>query len=247
MKFQLTLTSVICLSLAGYLHLSSSQTQKLKAENQQLLVSKVDYIDDNFSDYNQDFKQALMIKKDSQNLNNDRDSDIDKLNRQNHQQNFKLDKDSSPQMYQSAVGDNYMSLEPTGQTNNQGNPLYRLNLYVKGQLTQQYLTVTGRSFTQNRNRNQSGTEAPLPDGRYTVSFRTVPATHIEVGGRFLPIEPTFRTGRTYLGIHYDPSYNKSNGEDGTAGCIALTNKADFDRVLDYISSYRPQYLTVDIQ
>ena len=53
-------------------------------------------------------------------------------------------------------------------------------------------------------------------------------THPEVGGRFLPIEPLFPTGRYALGIHYDPSFQKTNGEDGTVGCIALT--PDFSQI-----------------
>ena len=142
---------------------------------------------------------------------------------------------------------NYMSLAPTGRKNAVGNPLYELRLYANGQLVGSYNTVTGRANTQNRNRHQAGTEAPLPDGRYLVSLTIVPGSKYEVGGRFLGIQPTFRTGRSALGIHYDPSFEKRNGEDGTEGCIALTNRGDLDQVLNYISTYFPQYLEVSIQ
>ncbi|CCI05967.1 hypothetical protein MICAD_1440022 [Microcystis aeruginosa PCC 7941] len=47
--------------------------------------------------------------------------------------------------------------------------------------------------------------------------------------------------------HYDPSFEKPNGEDGTSWCIALTNRADLDQVLNYVRTYRPQYLEVNIQ
>lgn len=141
----------------------------------------------------------------------------------------------------------YMALTPTEKTNKLGNPLYELNLYVNGELFQTYKVVTGRHNTQNRDRNKAGTEAPLPDGKYQVVSSTIPGTHPEVGGRFLPIYPLFPTGRSALGIHYDPSFEEDNGEDGTSGCIALTNKSDFDKVLEYIRIYQPQYLEVSIQ
>lgn len=141
----------------------------------------------------------------------------------------------------------YMRLERTGRTNKLGNPLYRLCLYARGQVLASYDTVNGRAHTQNRKRHVSGTEAPSPDGRYRVARGIVPGTHPEVGGRFLPITPTFRTGRTALGIHFDPSFEKRNGEDGTAGCIALTKRSDLDEVLKSHRKYRFRYIDVDIQ
>ena len=123
----------------------------------------------------------------------------------------------------SAKPSSYMTLTPTGLTNKLGNPLYQLSLYGNGQLIEAYMTVTGRAYTQNYNRHQAGTEAPLPEGKYRVAREPVPGTIPEVGDRFLPIQPLFRTGRSALGIHYDPSFEKRNGEDGTSGCVALTN------------------------
>ena len=142
---------------------------------------------------------------------------------------------------------NYMTLTPTNTHNSLGNPIYELRLYGNGQLIATYETVTGRTNSQSRNRHQAGTEAPLPDGQYQVASAVVPGTHPEVGGRFLPIEPLFPTGRSALGIHYDPSFQKANGEDGTRGCIALTNKQDLDQVLQYVYNYQPQYLEVKLQ
>ena len=142
---------------------------------------------------------------------------------------------------------NYIILAPTDTVNGLENPLYQLQLYANGKLLASYKVVTGRAYTQNRNRHISGTEAPLPDGKYKLFYTTIAGTHPEVGGRFLPIQPLFQTGRSALGIHYDPSFEKRNGEDGTTGCIALTNKSEFEQVLNYIRTYRPQYLEVDIQ
>jgi hypothetical protein len=99
----------------------------------------------------------------------------------------------------------------------------------------------------HRNRHQAGTEAPLPDGKYQVAKTSVAGTIPEAGDRFLAIQPLFRTGRSALGIHYDPSFEKNNGEDGTSGCIGLTNRGDLDFVLNYVRTYRPQYLEVKIQ
>ncbi|MHC5720642.1 MAG: L,D-transpeptidase, partial [Nostoc sp.] len=64
---------------------------------------------------------------------------------------------------------NYMTLTPTGEKNLLGNPLYELNLFANGQLIGKYRSVSGRAYTQTRDRNRSGTEAPLPDGIYKVA------------------------------------------------------------------------------
>lgn len=140
----------------------------------------------------------------------------------------------------------YMTLVPTGQTNVLNNPLYELRLYANGQLVNRFITVSGRTHTQNRNRHQSGTEAPLPNGRYKVSKTVVPGTIVEAGDRFLPIQPLFRTGRTFLGFHVDPSFEKKNGEDGTSGCIGLVSRQDLDQLISFVRTYQPQFLDVKI-
>ncbi|WP_427157971.1 L,D-transpeptidase [Aliinostoc sp. HNIBRCY26] len=141
---------------------------------------------------------------------------------------------------------NYMTLTPSGRTNDLGNPLFELRLYVNNQPVGSFLAVSGRTHTQNKNRHRSGTEAPLPNGIYTVAKNYTRGTIAEAGERFLPITPRFRTGRTDLGIHVDPSYNKNNGEDGTSGCIGLTNTRDLDQLLNYVRNYQPQYINVQI-
>ncbi len=107
--------------------------------------------------------------------------------------------------------------------------------------------MTGRKHTQNRNRNRAGTEAPLPNGKYKVARAPIAGSIPEAGDRFLPIQPLFQTGRSALGIHYDPSFGKDNGEDGTSGCIGLTNKQELNKVLNYVRTYQPQYLEVNIR
>jgi L,D-transpeptidase catalytic domain len=146
----------------------------------------------------------------------------------------------------SATG-SYMKLVPTSETNALGNPLYELDLFANGKQVGSYKVVSGRAHTQNRDRNRAGTEAPLPDGRYRVAKSTTPGTIAEAGDRFLAIQPLFRTGRSALGIHYDPSFNKKNGEDGTSGCIALQTRDELSQVLEYVRTYKPQFIDVAIK
>ncbi|MEM1393892.1 MAG: L,D-transpeptidase [Cyanobacteria bacterium P01_H01_bin.150] len=141
---------------------------------------------------------------------------------------------------------NFMTLIPTGQTNTQNNPLYRLSLYADGKLVHSFVSVSGRASTQARNRHQSGTEAPLPDGKYAVSTSAIPGSIAEAGDYFLAIQPKFQTGRSALGFHVDPSFEKSNGEDGTAGCIGLTNREDLDKLLSFVATHKPEFLDVTI-
>ncbi|WP_414624349.1 L,D-transpeptidase [Calothrix sp. CCY 0018] len=141
---------------------------------------------------------------------------------------------------------NFMTLTATGQTNTLNNPLYKLRLYADGKLVDSFTTVSGRTFTQTKSRHQSGTEAPLPDGKYTVASSTIPGAIAEAGEHFLPIEPKLKTGRSALGFHFDPSFEKSNGEDGTAGCIGLISTEDLDKLLSFVDTYKPEFLDVQI-
>ena len=143
--------------------------------------------------------------------------------------------------------ENYMMLVPTGNYNELRNPLYELRLFVNGEKVGAYKAESGRADTQDNDRNRSGTEAPLPDGEYRIATKVTPGRVYEAGDRFLAIYPQFRTGRSELGIHYDPSHGKPNGEDGTSGCIGLINKDDLTEVLNFVRAYHPQRLKVEIQ
>jgi hypothetical protein len=136
--------------------------------------------------------------------------------------------------------------DPADRKNSLGNPIYKLEAYLNGKPYYSFDAVTGRAFTQNRQRHQNGTEAPLPNGNYSVNRNTIPGSIYEAGATFLPVYPQFKTSRTALGIHYDPSFNQNNGEDGTSGCIGLTNKQDRDKINNFASQYHPQLLIVDI-
>jgi hypothetical protein len=132
-------------------------------------------------------------------------------------------------------------------TNHLGNPIYKLEAYVDGKKYYSLDAVTGRSYTQNADRNLNGSEAPLPDGNYQIDRQIVAGLITEVGGNFVAIYPKFKTGRTDLGIHYDPSFDLDNGEDGTSGCIGLTTSKDRDKIENFILQYQPQQLIVDLQ
>ncbi len=138
--------------------------------------------------------------------------------------------------------------------NRYGNPIYLLHVCVGGKERSSYQIVTGRNFTQHKNRHQSGTHSPLPNGNYRVSTALTQGMVVEVGKvsglnvsqPFLPVSPLFRTGRSALGIHVDPSYNIDPKEDGTSGCIGLTNAADFKALWANIQHYKIRELQVAI-
>ena len=138
--------------------------------------------------------------------------------------------------------------------NKYGNPIYLLHVCVGGKERRSFEIVTGRSFTQLKNHNQSGTHSPLPNGKYRMSTALTQGMVVEVGRvdglsvrqPFLPISPMFSTGRSALGIHLDPSYNIDPKEDGTSGCIGLTNATDFKSLWANIQQYQIRDLQVAI-
>jgi predicted component of type VI protein secretion system len=133
-----------------------------------------------------------------------------------------------------------------GRANQLGNPVYTLEAYANGQKYRSFKAVTGTAYTQNRDRDRANVAAPLPDGLYKVSPQIVAGNVPEVGRTFVPIYPQFPTARSGLGIHLDPSFNRSNGNDGTAGCIGLIARADRDAFDRYILQYQPRNLVVKI-
>lgn len=131
-------------------------------------------------------------------------------------------------------------------TNDNGNPIYTLEVYVGGELHQSFNAVSGVATSQQLDRNIGSNHAPLPDGLYRVSDQIVPGAVPEVGKTFIGIYPQFQTNRSDLGIHVDPSFNKKNGSDGTSGCIGLTTPTDRDAINEIIAKYHPRNLYVSI-
>ncbi len=143
---------------------------------------------------------------------------------------------------------NYLRLvrDPRNRTNDLGNPIHTLEIYRNGIIYQRFSATSGTVNSQNRDRSIPDISAPIQDGLYKVSGQVVPGTIAEVGKTFIAVFPRFETRRTDLGIHVDPSFNKRNGFDGTAGCIALTTLADRDLVNEFVLKYQPRNLFVDI-
>jgi hypothetical protein len=145
-----------------------------------------------------------------------------------------------------------LSRDASNPKNKFNNPIYKLTAYRSRSIGQIFRlnAVSGRAFTQNRNRYQTQTHAPLPDGSYTVAARVEPGTIPEVGGTMIPIFPkpgfSSRMTRSALGIHWDPSFNQDRKEDGTSGCVGLTTKQDYRRVRDFVLAYHPRSLEVRI-
>jgi hypothetical protein len=147
-----------------------------------------------------------------------------------------------------SIGGNYMRLvrEPNRGTNAVGNPIYTLETYIDGELDRRFKAVSGTKNSQQADRNIGNNHAPLPDGTYAVSNWIANSNIREVDGTFISIIPQFKTNRTELGIHRDPSFNKSNGYDGTSGCIGMTTDEDRDAINKFVTKYNPQKLLVDI-
>jgi hypothetical protein len=169
-----------------------------------------------------------------------------------HKNKFKSKKKAKSSHFQFRLsrssGRTYLRLvsSPHRRTNKVGNPIYRLEAYVNGQPYRTFKAVTGTAYTQNKNRHRANSAAPLPDGSYQVSRQVVRGKMAEVGRTFVPIYPRFKTSRNDLGVHLDPSYNKRNGHDGTAGCIGLTSGRDRDAFNRYVKKFQPRTLIVRI-
>jgi hypothetical protein len=130
--------------------------------------------------------------------------------------------------------------------NSIGNPIYTLETYINGRKDREFNVVSGTATTQNADRNRGNNFAPLPDGLYDVSDRIIPGKTPEVGKTFISIFPKFETNRNELGIHLDRSFDRSNGYDGTAGCIGMTTPTDRDAINEFVTKYRPRNLFVNI-
>lgn len=135
-----------------------------------------------------------------------------------------------------------MLLKKSDKVNKFGNQIWLLT--TPG--CKSFKVVTGRSDTQKLDRNQSGNHSPLPPGSYRIGgTHSTKGLNPELGGTwFIDLIPNFSTKRSELGIHWDPSYERDKTEDGTAGCVALTNSADLDLIEAVIREYKIHTLLV---
>lgn len=101
--------------------------------------------------------------------------------------------------------------------------------------------VSGRANNQTPS-HVGGSQAPLPFGVYKFDFTgVVEFKDGEFGGVWSSMTPTFTTGRSELGVHYDPSALRQNSNSGTAGCFATPTITERDMVTNFIRTYKPVY------
>ncbi|MBF2064290.1 MAG: SH3 domain-containing protein [Calothrix sp. C42_A2020_038] len=104
--------------------------------------------------------------------------------------------------------------------------------------------VSGRANKQTPSHVQAS-QAPLPFGVYKFDFPgIVEFKDGEFGGVWSSMTPTFKTGRTELGVHYDPSALKQNSDSGTAGCFATPTTQERNIMTNFIRSHQPVYFVV---
>ena len=141
----------------------------------------------------------------------------------------------------------YLRVVKSNEVNKFGNPIFILSMYENGEHKGDLRTVIGRTYSQNLDRNIPGNRSPLPNGQYTIDNRWYYSDIPEAGEQFWPIEPNFYTRRSAFGFHLDPSFEKNPKEDGTDGCIGLTNVQDRSTLFNFIKTTKPRYLEVTIK
>ncbi len=104
--------------------------------------------------------------------------------------------------------------------------------------------VSGRANKQTPS-HVEGTQTPLPFGIYKFDFPgSVERKDGEFGGVWSPVTPTFKTGRSEIGIHYDPSALLNNANSGTAGCFATPTVAERETMTSFIRNHKPTHFVV---
>jgi hypothetical protein len=113
-----------------------------------------------------------------------------------------------------------------------------------GKVVNTVRAVSGRSNKQTPS-DISGSQTPLPFGIYTFDFPgIVEFKDGEFGGVWSPVTPRFKTGRSEIGIHYDPSALKNNANSGTAGCFATPTTQERDVMTSFIRTHKPTHFAV---
>ena len=127
-----------------------------------------------------------------------------------------------------------------------GDPIWALRLEIPGEPARHFDAVSGRAHRQDADRDQMGSKAPLPTGRYNLGpvEPLVKGAYPELGPVWISIEPTFMTGRRVLGIHQDPSVGL-DGNSGTLGCIGLIHEHDLLELSQLIQASDVRLLVVE--
>lgn len=128
-------------------------------------------------------------------------------------------------------------------------PIWSLQLIQNGQVIDKLQALTGRAYRQTADRHTSGNKSPLPIGAYYINQTAIergPFSDPELGsGYWIPFTPMFRTNRSDLGFHQDPSWGRGNGESGTSGCIGLQSAQETAKLVDWIKKYNIHWLVVE--
>lgn len=104
--------------------------------------------------------------------------------------------------------------------------------------------VSGRANNQTPS-HVASSQAPIPFGVYKFDFPgVVEFKDGEFGGVWSSMTPTFTTGRSELGVHYDPSAFKQNSNSGTAGCFATPTIQERDIMTNFIRTHKPVHFVI---
>jgi len=113
-----------------------------------------------------------------------------------------------------------------------------------GKVVKTVRAISGRANKQTPS-HIANSQAPLPFGIYTFTYPgIVEFKGGEFGGVWSPVIPAFKTGRTELGIHYDPSALLQNANSGTVGCFATPTVEERDTMTNFIRTYKPTHFIV---
>ena len=138
---------------------------------------------------------------------------------------------------------NCVHITNSGELNSQDNVIYNVNVIIDHK-AYNFKSLSGRSWTQDLNRNIADQAAPSPNGKYIIGDLTKGISR-ETGGVFLPYEPTFDTERSFLGFHVDPSWGLDNEEDGTVGCHAYKTIEEFNEFFTLINDNNIETLIIE--
>lgn len=115
---------------------------------------------------------------------------------------------------------------------------------ASGRVVSTVRAVSGRANKQTPS-DVAGSQTPLPFGIY--KFDAPGAVEFkggEFGGVWSSVTPIFQTGRSEIGVHYDPSALSNNANSGTAGCFATPTPGEKDTMSNFIRTHKPSHLIV---
>ena len=136
-----------------------------------------------------------------------------------------------PVVVQAAANAAELELRRSGRNDNQGAPIWILQLRAEGSIRQQWPASASAAAHQQLDRRWSpGNGSPLPKGRYRVGPPEPWGSDI-----WLQLDPLFPTSRSALGIH--------NCYPGV-GCICLPDRQQLGSLADAVRRYGITRLTV---